>query len=342
MHLPEVGGELGLLVAAAGHVAMGRHHLAPRLEAARDLALDGRAGAPALFAAHLLVEAQAQQLHLHLVDLVGLGCGDGGEQAGRGVERPVGVVAGERLLVRPFVARLAQLTDDAALGEAQGAAEDDVPLVPHHAQQHGRIHLRRVLAFPPDQLVRPRGGHGGDPVFAVLGFQLARHKRAQPIAQQFQRLADAFVVGDRHIYPSTSVCLNFARFCALTLKMASSELRFSEARFNLGARAPSLDSRLQPVCLRLLRRQRPPKGSIPKTCPQREMHLILANLLTFDADRVMISVTFTNSLGPTKASTAGPILTSGPCFSWLESRIYADWRASFGRTTSQIRLEWSL
>ena len=64
-----------------------------------------------------------------------------------------------------------------------------------------------------------------------------------------------------------------------------------------------------------LSRERPPEGSIPKTCPQREMHPILGNLLTFGAGRVMILVTFTDSLGPTKASTAGPILTSGPCFS---------------------------
>ena len=35
--LPQVGGELGLLVATAGHVLVRRHHLAPGLEAARDL-----------------------------------------------------------------------------------------------------------------------------------------------------------------------------------------------------------------------------------------------------------------------------------------------------------------
>ena len=58
MHLPEVGGELGLLVAAAGHVRVRRDHLAPGLEAAGRRALDRRAGALALLAAHLLVEAQ--------------------------------------------------------------------------------------------------------------------------------------------------------------------------------------------------------------------------------------------------------------------------------------------
>ena len=44
------------------------------------------------------------------------------------------------------------------------------------------------------------GGHGGVQI-AVLAFQLARDEGAQPIAQQFQRLADAFVVGDRHQLP---------------------------------------------------------------------------------------------------------------------------------------------
>ncbi len=95
MHLPEIGGELGLLVAAAGHVLVRRDHLAPGLEVGRDGALDGGAGGLALLAAHLLVEAQAQQLHLHLLDLVGLGRRDGGQQPPRRVERAIGVVAGE-------------------------------------------------------------------------------------------------------------------------------------------------------------------------------------------------------------------------------------------------------
>ena len=41
MHLPEVGGELGLLVAAAGHILVRRDHLTPGLEVARRRALDG-------------------------------------------------------------------------------------------------------------------------------------------------------------------------------------------------------------------------------------------------------------------------------------------------------------
>src|SRR5262245_12044194 len=32
MHLPEIGGEFGLLVTSAGHVLVRRYHFAPRLE----------------------------------------------------------------------------------------------------------------------------------------------------------------------------------------------------------------------------------------------------------------------------------------------------------------------
>ena len=55
----QVGGELGLLVAAARHVFMRLHHFAPRLETSLPRALNSGARTFALLAAHLLVEAQA-------------------------------------------------------------------------------------------------------------------------------------------------------------------------------------------------------------------------------------------------------------------------------------------
>ena len=67
MHLPEVGGELGLLVVAAGHVGVGADHLAPGGKAAGDCRGDGGGGAAAL-AAGLLLEAKALQLALHFFD----------------------------------------------------------------------------------------------------------------------------------------------------------------------------------------------------------------------------------------------------------------------------------
>ena len=77
MDLPQVRGELGLLVAAAGHVAMRGHDFAPGLQAAGGLALDGVASAAPAFAARLLLKDQTAQLHLHAIDLVCLRCGNG-------------------------------------------------------------------------------------------------------------------------------------------------------------------------------------------------------------------------------------------------------------------------
>ena len=154
MDLPQVGGELGLLVAAAGHVLVRRHHLAPRLQVARRRALDGGAGALALLAAHLLVEDDAQQLHLHLADLVGLRRRDGGQQPPGRVERAVGVVAGEGLLVRPAVAHVAQLADQAALGLARASCGRRRSRFPHELEQRGRVPLRRA-AWSPASGLRP-------------------------------------------------------------------------------------------------------------------------------------------------------------------------------------------
>jgi len=69
MHLPKVRGELGLLVSTAGDVLMRVHDFSPRLQVARRLALDGRARALALLGTQLLVKANAEKLHLDLLDL---------------------------------------------------------------------------------------------------------------------------------------------------------------------------------------------------------------------------------------------------------------------------------
>ena len=162
MHLPEIGGELGLLVATAGHVLVRRHYLAPGLEVRRRRALDGRARALALFASHLLVEAQAQKLHLHLFDLVGLRCRDGRQQPASRVERAIGIVAGKCLLVRPPVPMVAEFAHEAALGGSQRPAEDIVPRIPHQLEQAATSHSRdRLLAAIGDLRrgsARPRRG----------------------------------------------------------------------------------------------------------------------------------------------------------------------------------------
>ena len=105
MHLPEVGGELGLLVAAARHVRVRRHDLAPGLEVAGRRALDQRCRRScASRCAPARRSASRSSSIFILLDLVGLRRRDGGQQPRHRVERAVGVVAGERLLVRPLVA----------------------------------------------------------------------------------------------------------------------------------------------------------------------------------------------------------------------------------------------
>src|SRR5437016_2953433 len=53
------------------------------------------------------------------------------QQAGDRIERAVGVVAGERLLMRPAVPVPANFADEAALGGTERLAEHIVPRVPH-------------------------------------------------------------------------------------------------------------------------------------------------------------------------------------------------------------------
>jgi hypothetical protein len=74
MHLPKIGGKLGLLVAAAGHIGMGDDHLAPWLERSTCRWLDQGSPGLAFLAAHLLLVYKAAKFHLHLADLVCLGC----------------------------------------------------------------------------------------------------------------------------------------------------------------------------------------------------------------------------------------------------------------------------
>ena len=116
--LVEICRELGLLVSAAGHVLVRVDDLPPRLEAAGDRALDSRASDLALLAAHLLVEDKAAKLHLHLADFIGLGRGHRSQQPSHRVECPIRVVTGEHLLVRPLVALVTDLVDQAAFGIA--------------------------------------------------------------------------------------------------------------------------------------------------------------------------------------------------------------------------------
>ncbi len=93
VHLPQVRGELRLLVAPARHVGVRRNHLAPWLEGAGRRRLDQGAPGFALLAAHLLVVDKPPQFLLHLADVAGLRRRDGGQETVHGIQRAIRVVA---------------------------------------------------------------------------------------------------------------------------------------------------------------------------------------------------------------------------------------------------------
>ena len=64
MHLPQIRGEFGLLIAPAGHIPMRRHYFPPRLQRTGHLALDGRACAFAPLAARLCAQLPGRGLML--------------------------------------------------------------------------------------------------------------------------------------------------------------------------------------------------------------------------------------------------------------------------------------
>jgi hypothetical protein len=162
-----------------------------------DAAFDDRAGRLALLAAGLLVEAHAQQFALHLVDLIRLRGGDRGQQARGGIERAVGVVAGEGFLMRPTVAHGEQFVDQTAFALAENLAEYFPPFAVHDHQRSGDIIERLALA----------GAETGigqqildleSPAVAVFRLEFALDERQQAGLEEFQRLADALVVGEGH------------------------------------------------------------------------------------------------------------------------------------------------
>jgi len=195
--LPEVRGELGLLVPAAGHVLMRADHLPPGLQAARDLAFDGAAGALSLLGAHLLVENRAPKLRLHLPDFIGLERRDGRQQPLARVEGPVCIVAGKGLLVGPSVPNVPQLAHQGPFRLAERPSEHVVPGLPHQAKQRRGIPLRqglaRVQAVISDEFPRALPG-----LVLVEVPELALDEGSKASLQEVHCLAHALVIGDRH------------------------------------------------------------------------------------------------------------------------------------------------
>jgi len=127
---------------------------------------------------NLLLVAHAEQFQLLLLDLLRLRGGNGLQESLHAIEGAVGVIGGDRFLVRLFVAPTAQFADDAALGLVQHPVEDIVPLLPEDAEQQGGIHVRHAI-FRPPQIGLPVGGDFGEAVFAMGRLEFAPNEGTQ-------------------------------------------------------------------------------------------------------------------------------------------------------------------
>ena len=127
MHLPEVGGELRLLVAPAGHVGMRRDDLAPRTEDFGSRRRNERSAGLPLLGACLLIDNQPAQFAAHLRDGVCLRRRNRRKETRCRVERALRVITGEAMLVRPFVSPLPQLADQRAFGVSEALPEHLIP-----------------------------------------------------------------------------------------------------------------------------------------------------------------------------------------------------------------------
>ena len=121
INLPEVGGELGLLVAAGGHVRVRGDDFPPRLQGRRAVC-PRSAGTDFLRISWRRCSSnmvRIRSMRIWPTSVAGFGGRDGVEQPLHRIERPDGVVAAELLVVRPAVANVPQLADEAPLGMAQ-------------------------------------------------------------------------------------------------------------------------------------------------------------------------------------------------------------------------------
>ncbi len=129
MHLGEIGRELGLLKLASSDILVRLDHFAPWEQARHGLDRDFQAlGFPALLIALKLGELRTQNGVAHLRELLGgLTGADRLHQATHRVQRALGVVIGEVLIVRELVADIAQLIHQRPLGAAEDRLKRLVP-----------------------------------------------------------------------------------------------------------------------------------------------------------------------------------------------------------------------
>ena len=92
MHLAKVGGKASQFMAIGEHIGMWCHNLASGEQTGRGLAFDGSDGGFAGFLTSLFLEPYAQHFLLLSLDLAGLLCRDGGEQALDAIQRSIEII----------------------------------------------------------------------------------------------------------------------------------------------------------------------------------------------------------------------------------------------------------
>ena len=158
MDLAEVGRELGLLERAGRDVLVRLHDLAPGLEATGGIDGDLQPPGPAaLLVAAKLRELGAENGVAHPAELLRGGAGANRlHQATHGIERPLGIVVGERLVVGEPIPDRDQLVDDGTLGSAQHRLEGIGPEPVHRVEQRRLVPGDSTVAVgtEPRQLLR--------------------------------------------------------------------------------------------------------------------------------------------------------------------------------------------
>lgn len=193
----EVGGELAGGEVAGGDVVVGWQDVPPRLEAgARDRR---RAVGGPCHAAGLGLEGGTLVVQPQAADLVrGTRRADRDEQPLGGVERAVGVVDGERLVVGPPVAGVPQLGGEGLLDPGERILEDGSILGEDLEQDRGVA----PVEGPGRPVRRPLPGlQHADPVAVGLGGGRG-HVRVdeglQPLGQHLEHPPDPVPVADSH------------------------------------------------------------------------------------------------------------------------------------------------
>src|SRR5690349_2688766 len=114
----------------------------------------------------------------------------------RAVERTIGVVRRERLLMSPTIANVPKLADERAFPLTEHLTEYAVPLVPHGLQEELHIACRCLLRHTPGATVVPLDLV--DPARPVLSLAFALYEGLEARTKKCERSPDPFMIGTRH------------------------------------------------------------------------------------------------------------------------------------------------